>query len=131
MVGIYHGNTSRWLVMRKPPLIGSNVAVVVTTYNRPAALSWVLASLSRQTSMPAQVVIADDGSGVETQAKIQIWASYFKQYCPQTTLTHAWQEDLGFRAAAARNLAVKRALELHDVKVLIFLDGDCVAPHFL
>lgn len=116
--------------MRRKILNGSNVAVVVTTYNRPAALSWVLASLSQQIVMPAQIVIADDGSGPETQKQIQMWASYFKQHYPQTTLNHAWQEDLGFRAAAARNLAVERARELREIRALIFLDGDCVAPPF-
>lgn len=109
---------------------GSNAAVVVTTYNRPAALAWVLASLANQTIMPATIVIADDGSGTETRDLIQIWKNYFQHRHPQTTLLHSWQEDLGFRAAAARNLAVERARDLHEIKVLIFLDGDCVAPPF-
>ncbi len=116
--------------MPKPALTGSDVAVVVTTYNRPAALAWVIASLSQQTIMPAQIVIADDGSGAETQDEIQIWASFFKQFYPQTTLLHAWQEDLGFRAAAARNLAVRRARESSGIRGIVFLDGDCVAPPF-
>ncbi len=116
--------------MPKVALTGSDVAVVVTTYNRPAALAWVIASLSQQTIMPARIVIADDGSGAETRDEIQIWASYFNQFHPQTTLLHAWQEDLGFRAAAARNLAVRRARESCDIKGIVFLDGDCVAPPF-
>jgi glycosyltransferase involved in cell wall biosynthesis len=116
--------------MRRETLNGAGVAVVVTTYNRPTALAWVLASLAKQTVMPAQIVIADDGSGTETLTQIQIWASYFKQHFPETTLIHVWQEDLGFRAAAARNLAVERARAFPETKVLIFLDGDCVAPPF-
>ena len=37
-------------------------------------------------------------------------------------LTHAWQEDRGFRAGAARN----RAARVARGDYLIFLDGDCV-----
>ncbi len=116
--------------MSRETLTGANVAVVVTTYNRPYALAWVLASLSKQIVMPAQIVIADDGSGRETREQIQIWAGYFTQYHPKTALIHAWQEDLGFRAAAVRNLAVEQVRALPEIKALIFLDGDCVAPPF-
>jgi GT2 family glycosyltransferase len=38
------------------------------------------------------------------------------------TIAHVWQEDRGFRAAAARNRAASRARGDY----LIFLDGDCV-----
>lgn len=108
----------------------SDVAVVVTTYNRPAALSWVLASLASQTCMPGQIVIADDGSGPQTKALIEQWQAYFLAHHPRTQLSHAWQEDLGFRAAAVRNLAVAQVRQLGNVRVLIFIDGDCVAPTF-
>lgn len=111
---------------------GSDVAVVVTTYNRPMALAWVLASLSRQTVVPGTIVIADDGSGEETFQVIQNWIDYFGQHHPQTKIIHAWQEDLGFRAAAARNAAVLRAKAECNPKVLVFMDGDCLAPlHFI
>jgi GT2 family glycosyltransferase len=111
---------------------GSDVVVVVTTYNRPMALAWVLASLSRQTVMPGIIVIADDGSGQETSRLIQNWKDHFGRYCPQTRLIHAWQEDLGFRAAAVRNFAVERAKAEVKPEVVVFLDGDCLAPpHFI
>lgn len=111
---------------------GSDVVVVVTTYNRPMALAWVLASLSKQTVMPRTIVIADDGSGKETFQVIQDWKDYFGWHHPQTLLIHAWQEDLGFRAAAARNLAVVRTKAECNPKVLVFMDGDClVTPHFI
>jgi len=43
-------------------------------------------------------------------------------------LIHVWQEDLGFRAGAARNKASAQATGDY----LIFIDGDCVAlPSFL
>jgi glycosyltransferase involved in cell wall biosynthesis len=111
---------------------GSDVVVVVTTYNRPMALAWVLASLSKQTVMPGAILIADDGSGEETSQLIQNWKDHFGRHHPQTRLIHAWQEDLGFRAAAVRNLAVERAKAECNPKVLVFIDGDCLAPpHFI
>ena len=111
---------------------GTDVVVVVTTYNRPMALSWVLASLSRQSVMPGAVVVADDGSGKETSAVIQSWKQYFGRHHPHTRLIHAWQEDLGFRAAAVRNLAVERAKAECNPNVVVFMDGDCLAPrHFI
>ncbi len=112
--------------------LGAEVAVVVTTYNRPMALAWVLASLSHQTVMPGAIVVADDGSGEETFRVIQDWIDYVGQHHPRTRLIHVWQEDLGFRAAAVRNLAVRRAKAEFDPKVLVFVDGDCVSPpHFV
>ena len=118
--------------MTSTSALGTDVAVVVTTYNRPMALAWVLASLSRQTVMPAAIVVADDGSGEETFQVIQDWRDYFGRHHPQIRLIHAWQEDLGFRAAAVRNLAVERAKAECNPKVIVFMDGDCLAsPHFI
>lgn len=93
------------------------ISVIVTTYNRPEALSAVLAGLAAQTDRDFEVVVADDGSREETARLI----SDRRQNLP-VSLTHAWQPDRGFRAGAARN---KAALFAHG-SYLIFLDGDCV-----
>ena len=93
------------------------ISVIVTTYNRPDALSAVLDGLAAQSDLDFEVLVADDGSGDETRTLI---ASIARQY--PVTLTHVWQEDRGFRAAAARNRATARA----NGDYLIFLDGDCV-----
>ncbi|MEK6533804.1 MAG: glycosyltransferase, partial [Nitrospirota bacterium] len=45
-------------------------AVIVTTYNRPDALSAVLAGFEAQTDQSFEVVVADDGSTSETAAVI-------------------------------------------------------------
>ena len=50
-----------------------SVALVITTYNRPAALDRVLDSVSRQTQPPEQVIIADDGSDERTTAVVESW----------------------------------------------------------
>ena len=98
-----------------------NLSLVLTTYNRPDALDRVLASIAGLKTPPFEIVIADDGSGDETMKLIDCW----KERLP---ITHAWQEDQGFRAAAARNLAVSQS----SGDYLIFVDGDClVFPDFI
>lgn len=98
-------------------------AVIVTTYNRPRALQEVLRGLNRQTCPPAQVAVADDGSGPETVALVER-ATAAAPY----PLKHVWQEDHGFRAARIRN----RAIEVCDQEYIILLDGDCIpGRHFV
>ncbi len=102
---------------------GISLSVVVTTYNRPDALWAVLASLAAQTDTAFEVLVADDGSRQETAAAVAEVAANFP-----VPLVHLWQSDDGFRAAAARNLAV--AASRGDY--LVFVDGDCVLrPDFV
>jgi glycosyltransferase involved in cell wall biosynthesis len=98
-------------------------SVIVTTYNWPQALALCLGSLARQSKLPHDVVVADDGSRADTAQRVAALAARFP--CP---LRHAWQEDLGFRAARVRNLGAAQS----DGDVLIFIDGDMVLhPHFV
>ena len=80
------------------------ISVVVTTYNRPQALRLVLNALLAQRQAPFEILIADDGSADSTRELIC-------QMAHQTAVPihHLWQADDGFRAAAARNLAVAAA----------------------
>jgi glycosyltransferase involved in cell wall biosynthesis len=99
------------------------ISVIVTTYNREDALGAVLRALSRQTEERFEVVVADDGSGPATARVVESWKSNMR-----VPLRHVWQEDHGFRAAEARN----RALRASAGGYCIFLDGDCVArPDFV
>ncbi len=99
------------------------ISVVVATYNRPDALASVLRSLSKQNDHRFEVVVADDGSGPDTEEVIKR-----AQPMLPVPLTHVWQEDAGFRLAAARNRATARA----SGDYLIYLDGDCLAQqHFV
>lgn len=99
------------------------ISVIVTTYNREDALDAVLRSLARQTDRDFEVLVADDGSGPGTAARIENWKN--KIGIP---LHHVWHEDKGFRAAAIRNRAILAATGLY----CIFLDGDCLArPDFV
>jgi len=91
------------------------VSVIVSTYNRPAALERVLDGLAAQSPPPFEVIVADDGSGPATTALLAAREDPFP-------LRHVWQPDNGFRLARVRNLAILRSTGdwLH------FLDGDCV-----
>ena len=91
------------------------ISVIVTTYNRPKALALVLHALAEQQFIDFEVIVADDGSTKETSQLI-------KQLATPYSIQHIWQEDNGFRAARARNLAVMAA----NGDYLIFLDGDCI-----
>lgn len=93
------------------------VSVVVTTYERPDALALVLRSLAAQDHRDTEVIVADDGSGPDTRAVVDAARRGFP-----FRLEHAWQEDRGFRAARARNLAAAAS----EGAYLVFLDGDCV-----
>lgn len=96
-----------------------NCSVLVTTYNWPQALGLVLAALARQRVPPGEVIVADDGSRADTLDLVMQRAETFP-----VPLRHVWQDDLGFRAARVRNLAIAAAR--HDYVLL--LDGDMV-PH--
>jgi glycosyltransferase involved in cell wall biosynthesis len=98
------------------------VSVVVSTYNRPRALSLALLGLSRQIYPPAQIVIADDGSDEQTKQTIDRWVS---QGLP---VEHVWHEDLGYRKTIIMNKAFSRVTS----ELTIFMDGDCVpSPEFV
>jgi glycosyltransferase involved in cell wall biosynthesis len=92
-------------------------AVIVTTYNRPDALAAVLEAYLAQTGAAFEVLVADDGSTAETRDTVERYAAR-----ASFSLRHIWQEDDGFRAAAARN----RALAATAADYIIFTDGDCV-----
>lgn len=92
-------------------------AVIVLTYNRPAALLAVLRSLASQCGPQDEIWIADDGSTPDN-------VRYLHDRLPPLgcRLRHVWHPDTGFTASRARNMAALRT----DADYLIFLDGDCV-----
>lgn len=93
------------------------ISLIITTYNRPDALTSVVEACFRQTDLAFEIIIADDGSGASTQQAITAL-----QARSPVPLRHVWQEDLGFRAARARNLGTLAATG----EYIIFIDGDCV-----
>jgi glycosyltransferase involved in cell wall biosynthesis len=98
-------------------------SLVITTYNWKEALALCLRSVAMQRVLPDDVVVADDGSREDTALVVQEFARRFP-----VPLRHAWQEDLGFRAARVRNLGI--AASTGDY--VIFVDGDMVLhPEFV
>lgn len=95
------------------------LAVIVTTYNRPDALSAVLEGYLAQTDRDFEVLVADDGSTPDTAQVVQQF-----QARANFPIRHVWQEDIGFRAAAIRN----RALAATAAEYIVFADGDCIPP---
>ncbi len=97
------------------PVTGPRVGVVVVHYEAPRSLDLVLTALA-DSPVPLQVVVADDGSATPPDPGPRPY--------PVRVVT---QPDLGFRAAAARNLGARALLEADpDVEALFFLDGDTI-----
>jgi len=94
-----------------------NCSLIITTYNWPEALELCILSVLSQSVLPDEVIIADDGSTEETKELIQ----KLTKNSPIPIL-HSWQEDIGFRAARSRNLAI--AMSKYNYVVLI--DGDMI-----
>jgi glycosyltransferase involved in cell wall biosynthesis len=97
------------------------ISVIVSTYNRPDALSEVLRALMDQTDQNYEVIVADDGSSESTR---EIVNAVQKSASAKRVrrLVHAWHPDQGFRLSAARNMAIT----VSNGEYLIFLDGDCI-----
>ncbi|MEN1928912.1 glycosyltransferase family 2 protein [Luteimonas sp. MJ246] len=101
----------------------ASISLLVTTYNWKQALQRVLESAARQTRLPDEVVVADDGSRSDTADLV---ASLARTY--PVPLHHVWQPDRGFRVGRARNLAIAAA----SGDYVLLLDGDMVLErHFV
>ncbi|KAB1154765.1 glycosyltransferase family 2 protein [Flavobacterium luteum] len=92
-------------------------ALLISTYNWPEALELVLKSAMSQTVLPSEILIADDGSRLETQLLIE----EFKK-TSTVPIHHIWQEDLGFRKSKILNKAIAKA----SSEYIIQIDGDCI-----
>lgn len=94
-----------------------STSLIVSTYNWPEALDLCLLSILRQTVMPDEVIIADDGSTSQTAKLI----ASFQQKFP-VPLIHVWQEDDGFHLSKIRNKAIAKASKEYIVQI----DGDLI-----
>jgi glycosyltransferase involved in cell wall biosynthesis/GT2 family glycosyltransferase len=114
--GVLEG--ARKPVARRPRRGGvERLSVVVSTYDWPEALDAVLGGLWEQSDDGFEVVVADDGSGPETEAVVERRRGLFG-----ARLTHVRQPDEGYRLARVRNLGALAA----SGEYLVFLDGDCI-----
>ncbi|MBG6122197.1 glycosyltransferase family 2 protein [Corynebacterium aquatimens] len=89
------------------------VSVIIPHYNNPSMLEHVIAGVRAQDyGGPIEIIVADDGSDtLPTPIEDE-----------RVPVTVVGQENLGFRAAAARNLGASHATG----EVLAFLDGDTI-----
>ena len=93
------------------------VSLIISTYNWPRALYLCLDSVMQQSVLPDEILVADDGSGMDTRDVVR----HFEQISP-VPVRHIWHEDRGFRVAAIRNKAI--AASRSDY--LIQIDGDLI-----
>jgi glycosyltransferase involved in cell wall biosynthesis len=93
------------------------VTICISTYNRPTALRLCLISVLRQTLLPAEILIGDDGSTRETKKLIDEFIA--KSSVP---IVHVWHADEGFRLAAIRN----RCFGIAKGDYVIQIDGDLI-----
>lgn len=107
-------------------MIMPTVSLIVATYNWPDALNVCLLSIKNQTVLPAEVIIADDGSKPDTALLIEKFRPDFP-----VPLIHVWQEDLGFRKSLILNQAIKSTSGAYIVQVDgdVILNRDFIADH--
>ena len=92
-------------------------SVVVLTFGRPDALALVLRGLARQTELPLEVVVTEDGAAPEARECVERARERFP-----VPLVHLTQEHRGPRMSRARNRGIASA----GGEYLVFLDGDMV-----
>lgn len=98
-------------------------SLLISTYNWPKALDFCLQSVLRQSILPDEILIADDGSSKDTLDLVHQYQE--KSAVP---VIHVWHEDQGFQLAAIRNRAIARASHPYIIQI----DGDVVLDdHFI
>ncbi len=94
-----------------------SVAVILSTYRQPEWLRRALRGYAEQSWPRFELVVADDGSGPETERVVEeareAWG---------LAVRHVRQADDGFRKSRALN----RAILATDAEYLVFSDGDCI-----
>lgn len=101
----------------------NSFALLVSTYNSAKTLELILWSLTKQSVLPDEILIADDGSSDATADVIRKFKPLLK-----TTIIHQWHEDNGFRKSAIINKTVAKS----SADYVIQVDGDCILhPKFI
>ncbi len=99
------------------------IALIVTTYNNVDVLRLSLKTALHQSVAPTEIIVADDGSTPDTAELVKKIAEK-----TDTPLYHCWQEDIGFRPARCRNMAISRS----SADYCILIDGDIILDvHFI
>lgn len=99
----------------------ADIAIIVTSFQRPDNLRRSLLSLAMQASLDrvVEMVVADDGSSDHTWSLVESFAKTTKLTTTFTTHPHR-----GFQPGRSRNEGVLYSCAPY----LVFIDGDCVMP---
>jgi glycosyltransferase involved in cell wall biosynthesis len=95
--------------------LAMTITLLITTYNKPDFLSLTLQSLRRQSQMPDELVIADDGSDPATRRVVDEYSNRIP-----VPIKYVWQEDKGFRKSKVINKAIAAAFGDYIIQI----DGD-------
>ncbi len=97
------------------------IALLISTYQRPAHLRRALESVALQSDVDGllEVVVTDDGSTDETASIVSEFARRAPFRVGLTTHEHG-----GFQLARCRNEGARAS----TAPYLLFLDGDCILP---
>lgn len=91
-------------------------SVIIPTFNRINELKLTLDSLCTQTcTFSFEVIVCDDGSSEDV-------ASLLALYKCKLNISYLYQEDRGFRAAAARNMGIRNS----SGEICIFIDNGII-----
>lgn len=97
--------------------------LIITTFNWKEALELSVLSAIKQTTLPCEIIIADDGSDDDTRQLVE----KLKKDSP-IPIIHSKQRNKGFRLARSRN----KALAISNGDYIILIDGDIVVEkHFI
>jgi glycosyltransferase involved in cell wall biosynthesis len=101
-----------------------DVSVIISTYNSPSWLEFVLEGYFLQSFNGSfEIIIADDGSTAETGRLIEAL-----RHRSPVPLIHVWQPDQGFQKCRILNKAIAKSAG----ELLLLTDGDCVPqPHMV
>lgn len=99
--------------MNNPP----TCSLLIATYNWPEALHLCLLSAFRQSVLPNEIIVCDDGSRETTQ-----WVIDRMRSESPVPLIHIWQPDGGFQLARIRNKGIEKASSGYILQI----DGDII-----
>lgn len=91
--------------------------LIISTYNWPEALEACLKSVMKQSILPTEIIIADDGSTFETKDVICKYKKIIS-----APIIHVWHEDKGFRKTIILNKAIKKV----STDYIIQIDSDII-----
>lgn len=97
------------------------LSVIVTAYNQPKTLRWLMLSLAQQAiDCDIEVIVCDDGSSEELLPIVREFSTLH-----EGEVRYIWGAKHGYRAARMRNEGIQSARG----DILVFVDGDIVLPN--